>query len=262
MSCTTHCCVFTRGELFIRDVVTNCNDSIPDIICSKPYPFIKLGNISSAMVEIQASVIGKENEFNPVSPDSRVEILGVNMMLSLNCISKKNLARALFSSIEESESASHVQEYCIDSLDSCMFFAFNKKGVSSVEVFLKDNSDNVIGSLVQDTDFVFNSSGIQIIRDDIDLLGATTLRIQYDYDNTNYIDFEFNNSSQKYKELYFKGTNYGDSSESLFDANFYRVIFSSLNQFDLITRDEFFTINLAGSVEKLDGKWFKVTKQE
>lgn len=262
MATETHCCVFTRGEFYMRDAAP-CG-SVSELFCSAQGPYKKIGNVSSAIVQIQGTVIGKENEFHPADPESRIEILGVNMSITMNCASKKNLMQALFAQDQESDSGTRVTDFCFtDSIDSNDFFPFEFKGVDpeSVTVYLRTTL-GVVKTLVLGDDYLINSSGVQIVNDSIDPEGATIVRLAYSYDTADFSGIEFQTLFPKYKEIYFKGTNYGDGEASLFDAKFYRVLFAPINQFDLITRDEFLTISLVGSVEILDGKWFNITKQE
>lgn len=263
MSCLTHCCVLTRGEFFLKDL------SIPEdlcgIVCEDPNrPYKKLGNVSSCVVEILGSVIGRENEFNIADPKSRQEILGVNLSITLNCASYRNLAQALFSGKDISESGSHSEEFCIGSLSDCDMFNFSKlKAINeSVVVTLKNGRGDEIKTLEVDVDYKVTQSGVEIISDSIDSLGATSLVLSYDYDNEGFHGIDFLSKFQGYKSLYFKGVNYDKSDGALFDAIFHRVLFAPVNQFDLITRDEFLTLNLVGVVERKNGDWFKITKQE
>lgn len=258
MSTETHCCVFTRGEFYMRDAAP-CG--VPSLFCDGVGPFKKIGNVASSIVEIQGSVIGKENEFNPASPDSRVEILGVNMSITMNCASSENLIKALYGDDSGAEDGSHVLDFCFSTLSSDDFFPFEFKGVDSVTVYLRTPTI-AIKTLTRGVDYEVNSSGVHIINDSISYDGANILRLAYSYNTNGFSSIQFQSKFPKYKEIYFKGTNYGDGSSDLFDAVFYRVLFAPINQFDLITRDEFLTINLVGSVEKHENKWFKITKQE
>lgn len=265
MSCVIGCCVFTRGEFLIRNATSECGSGFP-LDCSTGSSFTKLGNISSALIEISGSVIGKENEFNPADPDSRTEILGVNLTVSLACASTKNLLRALYGAQPEPvDGIGFVEDFCLvpnQDLSDCDFYPFKNKGVDadSVVVYLRSAEGTVIRELTDD-EFTFSASGISIATD-VDIGAAVTLRLSYSYDNTDFPSIVFNSEAAKYKEIYFKGTNYGGDQPGLFDARFYRVLLAPVNQMDLITRDEFLTLNLAGSVEQFDGKWFKIDKQE
>lgn len=264
MATETHCCTFTRGEFFIRDAAEQCIGGVSGIGCGIGKSFKKIGNVSSGLIEIMGSVLGKENEFNPADPDSRVEVLGVSLTLSVSCTSHKNLREALISEKTEQGPSSYAQDFALcDSIEEGDFFNFDKKGVDpeSVIISLVHNA-SVVGTLVPEIDYLVNSSGVQIMRDGIDLNDAQILRFNYDYDDTGFYDFSLLSAKPKYKEIYFKGINYAEGSETLFDAQFYRVLFAPINQMDLITRDEFLTINLTGSVEKQDSQWFKITKQE
>lgn len=263
MATETHCCVFTRGEFFIRDAALNCGDGGSDLVCAQG-PFVKLGGLSSGMIEIQGNVLGRENEFNPACPESRLNVSNVTLSLTLQCASKRNLIQALIAGADANDAGTFIQDFCFNTLNDEMFFPFEHKGLvaDTVTVYLKDSLGEVISTLVEGTDYLVSSSGIQIMNNSIDITDAVTLRITYEYDNVNSIGMEFFNGAPKYKEVYFKGTNYGDGTETLFDAVIYRVLFAPLSQFDLISQGDFFTIQLVGSVEKTDGKWFKITKEE
>lgn len=252
------CCVFTRGEFFIRDAISDCADGV--LVSCMGEPFRKLGNISSGLIEIDAEIIGRENEFNWAEPASRNMILGVNISLSLNCASDKNLILSLLSKESTPVSGIFAQQYC-PNLSSEMFVPFDKKGVDreTLVVTLKKDLDTV-STLSEGTDYLVSNSGIQFISDEIDIQDANLLDIFYSYSDDGYSSTEFNEQAPSYKEIYFKGTNFGDGVESLFDALFYRVLFSPVSQMDLITREEFLTLNLSGKVEKKDGRWFNITK--
>lgn len=252
------CCVFTRGEFFMRDAVSECADGI--LVSCVGEPFRKVGNVSSGLIEIDAEIIGRENQFNLADPASRNMILGVNLSLSLNCASDKNLILSLLGQENIPVSGLFSQQYC-PNISSEMFVPFEKKGVdaSSVQVVLNKDLDLVF-TLVEGLDYLVSRSGVQFIRDDIDIQDANILNVSYFYDETGYTSIEFNQESPKYKEIYFKGTNFADEDGEIFDAIFYRVLFAPISQMDLITRDEFLTLNLAGKVEKKDGRWFNITK--
>ena len=264
----TECCVFTRGEFFIRDaIVNNCADENPYSECENTLfkkfgkPYRKLGNISSGLVEISAEIIGKENEWNLADPESRNMVSGVNLSLTLNCTGEKNMILSLLG--EESVSVSGIgsQEYCI-ALGSDLFIPFEHKGVDQntlVVGLYKDN--NLVVPFVVDVDYLFSESGVQFIRDDIDQLDTNFLKLSYSYNDAAFRVYEFNQIAPKYKEVYFKGINYSsDDGSELFDGHFYRVLFAPISQIDLITRDEFLTLNLIGTVEKFDGRWFNITR--
>lgn len=259
-----NCCTFTRGEFFIRDAKEICAPGEDYLVCDpSPWPFKKIGNVSSGLIEVLGSVVGRENEFNIADPEARVEILGVNISMSINCTDRKNLIHALLADKLDDETSSRVQEFCFESLDEGDFFEFDFKGVdpASVSVYLR-GSGSLDQNLEVNTDYLVNSSGIQIINPDLATQNFDHLRITYDYDTQGYYSMSFGSAIPKYKEIYFKGINVGEGNEDLFDASFYRVLFSPLGQFDLITRDEFLTINLQGSVEKRNGHWFRLVKQE
>lgn len=266
MSCETHCCVLSRGEFYISDWKSSCDDGIFGLDCQTvAKPFKKIGNVSSCLIEIQAEILGKENEFNPLSDTCpRTLINGVNLTLTIPCASRQNLYRALYGEVKAADSGRHVKEFCIDSLSECDFFTFEKQQAFStnLDVFLVDEADVVLEELVVDVDYKYTRSGIEILRDDIDTTDAVKLRLAYDYNNEDFYDIDFGSKFQGYKTLFFKGTNFNDEDRSMFDAVFHKVLFAPVSQFDLISSNEFLTLSLSGSVEKTNGSWFKITKQE
>lgn len=229
-------------------------------------PFKKVGNVSSAQVGIESTIIGKENKFNPMKDVcSRINVSGVELTITFECASASNLYRALFSETMEDSDGPGIKDFCISELGPCDFFPFNHPGVDpdSLHIYLRDNEGDVVKELVLDVDFSFSKSGIEILQE-IDLEGASSLRLSYNYDTVGYHIFKFLSKFMGYKRVFFKGVNYADSEDAQFDCEFHKVLFTPINTFDLISRDEFFTITLNGSVE-LDnskGEWFKITKQE
>lgn len=267
MACQTHCCVFSRGEFFIADYAASCAGTLQELFCGTQTskPFRKLGNISSALVEISSSVLGIENEFNPVSetcPRSQVE--NVSLTVTLECASKDNLILALYGEAKELDSGSHVVDFCINSLSSCDFFPYEKQKAlhTGHSVVLKDPFGVAIATLVEDVDYKWSASGIEIINDSIVLGAAVTLRLIYDYNNANIHEIEFLDKQIGYKSIFFKGTNYADDSSAMFNATFKKVLFAPVDQFDLISKDSLFSLTLRGTVEKVDGSHFKLVKEE
>lgn len=267
MACTTHCCVLTRGEFFISDWHSSCLGGLSEIVCqSQPSAFKKLGNVSSCVVEVSSQVLGKENKFNPLTDAcARTMIEGVNITLTLNCASRDNLYQALFAEKKtEEDSGTHILDYCMTSLSECDFFPFQKKQAleTGLQVIVRDAMGTVVKTLVKDTDYIWSRSGVEIIRDDIDIEDGAFLRLVYDYDTTGYYDMKFQSKFMGYKSLYFKGSNFDGGGDAMFDAIFNKVLFGPVSQFDLITRDEFLTLTLSGSVELDADTWFNITKQE
>lgn len=264
MACQTHCCVLTRGEFFISEWAGSCN-GLSELECDQQKAFKKLGNVSSCIVEIDSEVIGMENKYNPLSDTcARTSTRAVRLQISLSCASKENLLRALYSEEQEPDSGSHVEDYCIDSLSECDFFPFSKYLVDpeSLTVYLRDAMGEVEGTLVLGTDYKYSKSGIEILRDDIVIGDAVILRLAYDYNNANYHEISFLKKIHGYRTLFFKGTNYDSSEGALFDAIFNKVLFAPISQFDLISGDDFLTLNLTGVAERDGDSWFKITKQE
>lgn len=265
MACETHCCVLTRGEFFISDWKMQCPPEGGDLLCAIPNGYKKLGNVSSCSIDNNVQVLGTENEFNPLSDASaRVMIDGVEVTIVLNCASKDNLYRALYGIAPEPDEGTHTVAYCFDTLESCDFFPFQKHeaDTETVVVTLKDIAGLISKVLIVDIDYSVSVSGIEIINDEIVLGDGVTLNITYDYDNVDSHEINFVSQYQGYKSLYFKGSNFDGGGEAMFDAIFYKVLFSPIGEFDLITGDDFFTITLKGSVEKDQGSWYKITKKE
>lgn len=267
MSCLDHCCVLTRGEFYISDYKGGCSDGLSEILCENlANTFKKVGNVSSAQVGIETTIIGKENKFNPMKDAcSRVNISGVELTITFECASASNLYRALFSEKSEDVDGPGLKDFCIDSLDECDFFPFAHPGVDpeSLEVVLRNNDNEIVKTLVLDEDYSVTKSGIDILRE-IDIEDAVTLRLMYNYNTEGYHIFKFLSKFMGYKSIYFKGTNFAGGEQGQFDCEFHKVLFTPINTFDLITKDEFFTITLNGSVEldKSKEEWFKIIKQE
>lgn len=268
MSCITQCCVLTRGEFYISDFCSGeeaCADGgLSDISCGTQNVFRKLGNVSSCVVETQAEVLGRENKFNPVGASCpRIAITGVNLTLSLNCASRENLYRALFASGDQTEAGSNRQEFAIDELVECDFFPYSKQKPEeeSVIVTLIDPMGILVKTLVLDTDYRLSKSGVEIIND-VDIINSSKLVLEYDFDPLGYYVAQFLSKFQGYKTIFFKGTNYADSTEGIFDATFHKVLFAPVSQFDLITQNDFLTLTLTGTVEPKNGKWYEIIKQE
>lgn len=266
MACETHCCVLTRGEFFLSDWKGSCLGGLPDIVCSnQPRAFKKLGNISSCLVQIDTDVLGTENEFNLLDETcARVMMRNVRITLTLECASKENLYRALWGEQPAADANNRIQDFCISSLSECDFFPFDRQAADlpSVDVYLRNAEGDLVATLILDVDYSVSSSGVHILRDDIDMDDAVILRLAYAYDNANHYVVDFFRKKMGYKTLFFKGTNYDSSEGALFDAIFNKVLFGPLSQFDLITGDGFLTLTLTGAVEKDSGSWFKLTKQE
>lgn len=267
MACLTHCCVLTRGEFFITDWKSDCVGGIPGLNCDgMTGPFTKVGNVSSALVNIESSVLGKENKYNPMKDVcSRVMIEGISLDITFSCASSSNLYRALYAANELDFPNIATKDFCIDDLKECYFFPFPKKGLvdGSLTVAVRDNDGDTVKTLIEGVDYSISKSGIELLRD-IDKETGSILRLSYNYDPSGYHEFDFRTQFMGYKSIYFKGVNFNDDSEDLFDCVFHKVLFTPMNQFDLISRDEFFTITLSGSVEldKAQNSWFKITKQE
>lgn len=267
MACLTSCCLFSRGEFFISDYSGPlCNGGgLDELLCNIRKPYRKLGNVSTCAVNISSQVIGRENEFNPVhDPCPRQSVEGVNITITLECASNKNLYEALYSEILEDITGEIKDQFCIHALEECDFFPFSKLSPvdGSIVVTLESPLGVVVQTLVEDTDYIVTNSGIEILRDDIDLTNVSTLNVTYDYNTANRFVFNFGSKKPGYKTLFFKGLNYASGGDHIFNAVFHKVVFTPANTFDLINQDSFFTLTLSGTVEKVEGSWFELTKQE
>lgn len=263
MACQKHCCVFSRGEFYIRK--SPSSEELCEILCvDNSYPYKKLGNISSATIELESSVFGRENEFLKGMPDSRIEFVGADITITLNCVSKENLYRAFHSSVPEDDVGSFVDDFCIDSISECDFFKFSKYKMlpGSLTVYLRDATGEVVEILIPGVDYKLVGTGIEIIRDDIDTSEVSTLRLSYAYNSAGFHTVDLLSKIQGFRSLYFKGTNYDGGSEATFDVDIPRVLFAPTNQMELISNGDFMTITLTGRIEKSDDSWFKITKQE
>lgn len=260
------CCVLTRGEFFISDITNECG-GLSELNCSNiSLPFNKVGNVSSAQVGIESTVIGKENKYNPMKDIcSRVNVSGVELTITFECASALNLYRALAANQDEDSDGTGIRDFCIANLGTGDFFPFNHPGVDQdlLHVYLRDSSGGLVKELILDDDFKFTRSGIEILKD-VDIGSALTLRLYYGFNTEGYNIFKFLTKLGGYKKVFFKGTNYAGEGDTQFDCEFHRVLFAPISKFDLITKDEFLTITLNGAVEldKSKGEWFKITKQE
>lgn len=266
MSHLEHCCVLSRGEFFIADWSSDCVGGLSEILCdSQPTPYRKVGNVSTAVVNIQAEVLGKENKYNKLEEIcSRVLVEGISLNINFNCSSSKNLRQALFSEAPAADSGTNTKDFCIEELTHGMFFPFAKVGASEtgLQVLLRDVDGDLVKELEINVDYVYSVSGIEIIQESIDIEDATSLRLYYNYNNAGFHEMDFLNKYIGYKSVYFKGSNYNDDSLGQFDCEFHKVLFTPINSFDLISRDEFFTLSLTASVEKQGNSWFRLIKQE
>lgn len=267
MACQTHCCVFTRGEFLIADYFGPvCNGAgLDELLCGIQKPFRKVGNVSSCAVNITTEVLGTENKYNPTHDVcARIPITAVELTITLECASKENLYQALFSKKHPVEQGTQSDVYCIHSIGACDFFPFKKylADEESVVATLRNPFGAITYTLVKDVDYIYHKTGIEIINDAIVMGTSTSLYLEYDFDSTNYFEIDFGSEKQGYKSLIFKGINFSDDENALFDATFHKVIFSPVAGFDLITQDGFFTLTLSGKVEKHKDSWFKFTKEE
>lgn len=267
MGCLTDCCVLSRGEFFISDWSSDCIGGLAEIICvTPPSAFRKVGNVSTATVNIRSNVMGTQNKFIRTADDcARIAIEGISLDITFTCASAKNLYLALFGDTKVPDTGSDTKDFCISELTDCNFFPFEKVGatVTGLQVLLINSTGDLVETLVLDTDFSFSQSGVQILQD-IDIVDAKTLRLNYTYDNDGFNEINFLGKQIGFKSLYFKGANFNSDNHTQFDFEFYKVLFTPISQFDLISRDSFFTLSLSGRVEKDYSKdaWMRLIKQE
>lgn len=260
MSCVTNCCTFLRGELLIGDSLSACaaNNSL---VCANETPLKKMGNIESASISITSQILGTENRFHKNKPCSRMAIQSAELSLTVRCTSLENMNLALYSKNHEGDFlVGYTQDFlvCDESvLRKCNFFLFHKNGVnlSTVIVTVYDEDDNLLET-VNASNYDLTPHGIELLND-LNIVGARTLRIQYSYDDRQEInpslnEFDFLSEFKGHKYLYFKGTNYADGveNEDPFGVEIYRVLFNPISQIDLISQGSYFVINLVGRIEK------------
>lgn len=266
MACvTTQCCTLLRGELFMASYAS-LSDFLAGVSCDiKGSSYKPIGNVLSCNLSIQSSLIGKENKYLlSESTCARTPIIGVEIDMNIGCASSKNLIQALYSETPEDSNGSKVDKFCAKTLSSCDFFPFSKTSadLNSVVVYLKNALGDLVYTLILDTDYTVNRSGVQIINDAITMNGATTIFIAYDYDTDGFYNLDFGSEKKGYKSLFFKGTNYADDQEAKFDLKIGKVLFKPIDSLSLINASEFMTINLQGVVEKVNGSYFNIMKKE
>lgn len=263
----TNCCLLTRGDLFISER-EDCE--IPELSCeTKGKSFKKIGNVLSCSITNVSEIFGTENKFVKTNDScARKSLVAVSISMTIGCASKKNLIMALSEEIlEEEESGSFEEKFCATELKKCDFFPLSKKAPvhDSVLIYLLDIDNNIISSLEKDLDFSVSNSGVEILRDIVlgeDDEEMVSILVDYDYNSSGFHKIDLSDKLSGYKRLYFKGTNYSEGGDGLFDARFHKVLLSPINNFDLISADDFFTITLTGVVEKVNGSFYEITKQE
>lgn len=261
MALEKSCCVLSRGSVYISD---RGDCEIPEISCETDGgPFRKLGNVLSCQINNVSEILGTQNKHiktNKVC--ARKTLIAVNITLTIGCASLKNLVLALSEKKEIAESGSSDDRFCVSEITDCLFFPFSKNGIdpNTVIVTALDIDNEVISTLVADEDYSIDKSGITILRD-VSAPGLVVLRITYDYTSDGFGTAILSEKLSSYKKIYFKGVNYSDG-EGLFDAVFHKVLLKPVDNFDLISSDDFLTLTLSGVVEKVNGKFYEITKQE
>ena len=255
------CCVFTRGEFYIAEVESNCGT---DLLCPDGKgSYRKLGNVSSCVLSPQNYSLGTVNEYNLTDGSCGLySTLSVGIDLTINCVSKENLRMALHSDLDAS-SGSDTQDYCITSLSEGDFFPFKKYSADliSLVVKVKDVTTSTETILVKDIDFTVDSSGITFIASHSWSGQSRLLEFSYNYSAGNFSSFSLGSRKEFCKSLFFKGINYGEGNQEIFNAYIPRAILSPIDSIDLITQDNFMTLNLKGRAERVNGKWLMIYKQ-
>lgn len=259
-----HCCLFTRGTLYMRDA-PKASELCAEVECIPAPAYKSLGNISSAAIDIQASVFGRENPFNVSHSSARQDIQSASISLSINCINIKNLYQLMFSEkdIIDKLEVTHIQRYETDAVYPGDFFPFEKQKANLESILVKwveplPGTDFVIAN---SDDYTITQSGVEYVNSDG--FDGWQLQIEYNYtESESFSTFTYNSKSQDYKSLYFKGVNYADGGEGMFDVFIPRVLFPPINQLELISQSEFTTIPLTGVIEMSEGTWYKIIKQE
>lgn len=262
MNCEVKCCTFLRGEFYIGDSLSNC-DQTSGLVCGIEKPLKKVGNVEGATITISSQILGTENKFHYKNNNNcaRVSIQSVDISLAIKCTSIENMNLALLSKNHVGDfMVGYVQDFIvcdITTLRACNFFLFKKSGVilGSITVRLYDEFDVLIQPLTEDVDYVVNPHGVEMIKD-IMAAGVQKIRITYNYDDRaeaeKISEFNFLSEFQGHKFLYFKGTNYADGQEDEdpFGVEIYRVLFNPVSQIDLISQGNYFLINLVGKIEQ------------
>lgn len=253
------CCLFSRGEFFIRESSFNCQDE--DSLLCEDKPFISLGNISTGLIEINSQVLGKENFFNPALPKSRTVIDGVDLTVTLTCADDKNLRKAFLGVESEATDGSFVEELCVgeDADLKGMLIPFKNKGVTDLTLYLTAADTEPLE--VSASEYFFDSSALNITGS-LNSGSYTHIRASYNYDSSGFMTLNSLIGDPKYYELYFKGFNMESGEGVIFDAQLYKVLFNLNNVLDLISKDEFTTFTLTGSVERTTSGWFKISRSK
>lgn len=250
------CCTFLRGDFYMAEAKASC-DSTGGLVCGIEAPLRKMGNIQSAVINIQSDIQGAENKYNSegTNPCARIGFVNATITLSLLCSKQENLKLSLQSkSFVPSPTSGYVQEFKLCdalSFQTGNLFLYEKSGVDTATsvVQVLDVSNVVIQTLVKNVDYSETPHGIELLQD-ITTVGAVYLRITYDYDDTEFDEFNFLSEFKGPKYLYFKGTNFEDEDEMPFGVEIYRVYFTPVSQLDLISQGNYFVLNLTGQIEK------------
>lgn len=261
-----NCCTLIRGDFYISDWLSDCVGGLSDIICEgQPKAFRNIGNVINAQLNIDASIKGRQNKNHNLALDvlARLPINGVDLSITVGCTSSRNLYMALFGEVPDEESGVYTDDYCFDELEEGIFFKFTKNGASSdgLDVFLRNSNGDLVKTLIDGIDFIFNKSGIELIRD-IDPETGVTLRMIYSYNTLGFHEIDFFKKNIGYKTIFLKGTNYIDASGKSFNLLINKALITPVNQLDLLSGESFLTLVLNASVERDNDSWFKITKEE
>lgn len=266
MLCLDHSCAFLRGEFLIKDWIANCD---PFLCNDKNSAYKNIGNVLSATLSISAEIFGTENKYHFLKDSNcqRHIFNGADLTLNIGNVNKRNLYQALFSQEFIPDSGDiFVQDFsCIGQLQECDFFNFEKSGVDTgtVQALLLDSDGLPVSTLTLNVDYSVSVSGIEIINDSINMLTGITLRLIYSYDSNGFSEFEFMSLIPSPKSIFFKNT-YIELEKNQFDFEAYKCVFNPISNFQLISQDDFSTLELTAKIEKdyTRNKWFKIKKQE
>lgn len=256
------CCLFLRGDLFVADSPLECSKGVNGLLgCGeKPLTYRKLGNSSTCEVLINSEIYGKENVFNRVDPSSRMNIMGMNLNITLECVTKENLLLSLLGT--ENKRSSDTKKdlicFCRCFVDGDVIILSEVPLVDDLTVSLKDAFGNVLQVLIPEIDFTIEDNKLLLKNTDLYDEKGITIQAEYKYEIQTSYEIEALSNQSKYKDIVFVGKNASD--DELVTVRFFRVLFQPINQFDLISKGTFLNLPLNGVVEESNNGWFKFEK--
>lgn len=256
------CCLFLRGDLFIAESPLECSKGVDDSFgCTeKTLTYRKLGNSSTCEVMINSEIYGKENPFNKVNPKARMNIMGMNLNITMDCVTKENLALA-FMATEKKKTSDEVKDLvcfcrCIEKGDTIILS--ETPVVDDMEVSIKDAFGNILQYLVNGIDYRIEDKKLIIIDAESFNENAITIQVVYRYELETTYELDSLMMNPSYKDVMFVGENVADGEKV--SVRFFRVLFQPISQFDLISKGSFLNLPLNGVVEESKYGWFKFEK--